>query len=102
MSKIIVTKEQYEYLKLEDKIARLKEIATRIKALETEKKELQEPIKELLGDGTELYYDDKLIVTWDYEKDKEVFNTKGFKADNPRLYEKYTSTELGSRKFYLK
>jgi putative phage-type endonuclease len=72
-----------------------------IKDLETKLEERKNRIKDYMGNNEE-GISSEYIVKWSNTKDRETFDTKRFKVDNPDLAEKYIKVGEPSRKFTIK
>lgn len=86
----------------------LKQIKEEVKDFNTQAKELEDRIKMYFGDaeaitapgGTEAK--PIILATWKTAKDSRKFNEKEFAANEPEMYESYTTTVPGTRRFLLK
>jgi putative phage-type endonuclease len=81
----------------------LKKYRTECAEIEKKKKECEFAIKKyMLDHNTMIGISGNLLVTWNKDPDKEVFDKERFKQDEPELYKKYLTTKTGSRRFLIK
>jgi len=83
-------------------INRLVDVTGQLTDLSTQKKELELQIKLLLRDATVLAAGDSKLVTWKQARDSLKFDLTKFRNDYPALYDEYSETYPGSRRFLLK
>ena len=83
-------------------VNRLVDVTGQLTDLSAQKKELELQIKLLLKDATILAAGDNRLVTWKQSRNSLKFNAEKFRDDHPDLYEKYSQTSPGSRRFLLK
>jgi len=83
-------------------VNRLVDVTTQLTDLSAQKKELELQIKLLLKDATILAAGDTRLVTWKQARDSLKFDAAKFREEQPALYEKYSQTSPGSRRFLLK
>lgn len=83
--------------------SRLKAMKEELSSAEAEKKRLEDEIKMFMEDAEMLVSSQAVqLASWKAAKDSVKFDEKTFKEDNPELWEKYTKTVTGSRRFLLK
>lgn len=87
---------------MEEVYMKLLEKRTEIKRLEEEKLLLEEKIKQFVSDNESLIYKGKEIVSWRFDADKKVFNTKTFAETYPELYEEFLEEKEPTRRFLIK
>ena len=80
----------------------LKEIRTQLKELEAKEETLKDSLCKVIRDAEGITYNGNKIITWKQSKDKVIFDKETFKKENEVLYEKYLSTQKGSRMFLVK
>lgn len=80
----------------------LLEIKSAISDLESKETELTELIKTVMRDNETVIAGSRPLFTWRTAKPSQQFNKEKFRADNPELYEKYTTEVPGSRRFLIK
>lgn len=85
-----------------DAYHRLKEVKTELSNLESEKTDLEDKLKMCFGDAEAISYDNATLATWKAAKDSVKFDEKAFKAANPEMWQQYSKTVPGSRRFLLK
>lgn len=89
-------------------ITELKSIRPQIESLTERKKDLEDQIKLYMKDAETLCLpgtkeqNPVVVATWRSAKESEKFNEKQFKADHPDMWQQYTRTVTGSRRFLLK
>jgi len=83
-------------------IDKLVDVTAKFADLSDAKKELELQIKLLLKDATVLAAGKTPLATWKQNRDSEKFDLNKFRTDHPRLYDSYTETCPGSRRFLLK
>ena len=83
-------------------VDRLVDVTRQLAGLTEEKNDLEEQLKLTLRDATVLACGDEALVTWRQSKDAQRFDTGRFKTDFPALYQTYSDTRPGSRRFVLK
>lgn len=80
----------------------LKEIRTQLKELEAKEETLKDSLCKVIRDAEGITYNGNKIITWKQSKDKLIFDKETFKKENETLYQKYLSTQKGSRMFLVK
>lgn len=80
----------------------LKGLKSDIAKLSERKDELENAIKLAFADAEAITYDGATLATWKAAKDSVKFDEKAFRAANPELWQQYTKTVPGSRRFLLK
>lgn len=83
-------------------IDKLVDVTARLADLSDAKKELELQIKLLLKDATVLAAGNTTLATWKQNRDSAKFDIHKFRTEHPALYENYTETSPGSRRFLLK
>lgn len=88
---------------IENSIKRLKDVREAIKEIEAEKETLENAIKIVMADrGTLKSATGETLITWKKAKDSQRFDTASFQKANPELYQQFTKTIPGSRRFLVK
>lgn len=82
--------------------ARLTEIKKKESELKKEKDALTGEVKMFMGDAERVVNEGKALFTWSAGKDKQSFDEKKFKEENPELWARYTTTKPASRTFLIK
>ena len=84
-------------------------ICRKLQNLNSDKRTIDDRIKEhklelmkTLSNKQVLQYNGTTLVTWKQNKDSSIFNKDQFREDHPKLFNKYTRTRAGSRRFVLK
>jgi predicted phage-related endonuclease len=84
-------------------------ICRKLQNLNGDKKAIDDRIKEhklelmkSLSNKQLLQYNGTTLVTWKQTKDRSIFDKDQFREDHPKLFNKYTKTRVGSRRFVLK
>lgn len=80
----------------------LKTLKEKIKQLEEEEAQLTERLKLALGDAEALVYLGEPMVTWKTSKDSISFDSKAFQKAHPDIYQQFTITKPGTRRFIVK
>lgn len=83
-------------------LARLKTIREEIKAAETQEEAAKALIMKAMGEAEALVKSGKTLATWKMAKPPVRFDTKGFRAAHPDLYQKFATAGEPSRRFLLK
>jgi predicted phage-related endonuclease len=104
--KIYNSADDEEVLEADDSIYN---ICRNLNDLNSDSKTINDQIKEMklelmksLENRQEFVYNGSSLCTWRKTKDSIVFDKKTFQADHPHLYDRYTKTRSGSRRFVLK
>ncbi len=80
----------------------VKELSSKIKDLTKSKNEKAGILKEFMKDSKELKRDGKTLLTYNYGKDKTVFDSTRFEVKHPGLWNDFTKTETGHRTLSIK
>jgi putative phage-type endonuclease len=81
----------------------LKAIKEQYKAIEQSEETAKTIIMKELGEAdTLISVAGDPLVTWKKSKDSKRFDAKKFQADHPDLYDEYSKTQQGTRRFLLK
>jgi len=72
------------------------------KTAELEYDDAKQALQELMKDASALTFEGRKVITWKNDKDGMTFDQKAFKAQNPKLYEKFMVVKPGARKFLVK
>ncbi len=83
-------------------LERLTDVTRQLAELGSQKSDLEQQIKLLMKDASVLKDGDDALVTWRQSKDSVRFDNQRFKQDFPSLYNAYTESRPGSRRFVLK
>jgi len=83
-------------------VAELVLVREQIKAFSKREEELVADLKAYLGSRDTLTHEGRTIATWKSGKASQRFHADTFKAAHPELYQQFTTTEPGSRRFLLK
>lgn len=93
---IVATDELLQHL------SRLRALREDIKTNEGEAKEIEDALKIAMGDAEALTHAGKTLVTWKASRETKKFDSKRFAEEHPDMYNDYTTTQPGSRRFLIK
>ena len=83
-------------------IRKLIELSAQIKESEIQVSTLKQVVMNYLQEADTLTFEDQILATWKMANPAKRFDTKGFAAIHPKLYEQFLITGQGTRRFVLK
>jgi len=83
-------------------IHKLIELNAQIKESEQQVSTLKQAVMNYLQEADTLTFEDQILVTWKATNAAKRFDTKGFAAVHPELYEQFLVTGQSTRRFVLK
>jgi putative phage-type endonuclease len=78
------------------------EAQAELKETETDLSEKTDTIKAYMGDAEILTVEGRTVITWKQGKDTSRFDSKTFRQDHPKLWQKYQLEKPGARTFRFK